>query len=192
MTRPDVPDPEFTDAFLRAARGAGLSGLVSYEDRAVRHVLRALRLPRLAAEIAREVESRTGTLACTFGVFAEFLPGFPVRFGVARIRNVKFLAIPDLFDRFGTTVLYRNLSALADAVGFKKPIGLIFRYTGDAELKGPKGGQFMILHTAGCLQGDFAATRILGSCRFGRRQVAWCLQTLDSFLYDFPWEPEGG
>ena len=185
----DPPVPSWDEAAVRAGRRQGaISAIAGYEDGAVRKVCAYLGHVPLAAAVARESEARTGRPGCTFPVFA-LLTQFPVTFGAAKIRNVAALALPDLFDRFTTTRLFKEVQTLAEAHGADAPLALVFPYTGTAGSPGPKGGKFMTLHTFPSTP-VMDRTRLTRAARLGAHKVTFTLETLEALMASFrDWEP---
>jgi hypothetical protein len=181
--------PSWGDDARAAYRESGLAGLQAYEDAACRRILTLLGLTRLARTIADDVGEITNTPACTFAAMDDYIH-FPIKFSVGKISGVKFLTLPDLFDRFTTTKLFKELMVMSEEHGPDVPICLIFKFTGDTDNPGPKGGKFFTLHT-------FESSPILNTSRFIRfgklhgQRVGFTLESLDSLMASFRgWKPD--
>jgi hypothetical protein len=178
---PDVPEPDVAGLFR-----ARVGGRRAYEDAAVRRVCTKIGLPRLAPRIAAESESRVGEAGCLFAIFEE-MTHFPIRFRVGRLRNIRFLALSDLFNKFARTPIGRALADLAaDVDPADGPIGLVFRWSGAPDEGGVqktiKGGTFMAAHTDGSAT-TAGSTRITTTTPLGTDPAAFVIvETLDSLL----------
>ncbi len=145
---PDVPDPEFDD-LPRKTRG--LDRHANYEDKAVRKLCTQLGHPGLVRAIINECRDRTGTPVATFAMLDE-ITRFPVRLRTGNLRRVRFITLPDLFDRVHRTPIGFALQDVCDEVDPDDgPIGLVFKWAGVKDADGKshaiKGGEFMVAHT---------------------------------------------
>jgi hypothetical protein len=189
---PDVPDPDFGG---EAARPSRASHRRSREDAAVRKICTLARLPRMPALLAAEAEARTGSPSCTFPLFDEFT-GFPVRFRVGRLRGVRFLAVPDLFNRFAKTAIGLALADVCDeADPAEGPVALVFRWPGrrdeSGRLQSIKGALYMTAHTASTSFAG-AGVKIVASMRLGGARHVVTVEPLDALMLNFSdWSPTG-
>jgi hypothetical protein len=182
----------FDDEAGAAGRArARRSAASCYEDAAVRKVLALLRQEGLAGMLARAEEEHSGQYTCTFARLHDALPDLPVRFGAGRLRYLKRIAVPDLFDRFTKTPIFLALEDLAceldPALG---ALAFVFRWASDArvssragrvERKGIRGGKFMVIHTAPTAPQP-GATRIVRACMLGGHACEVTIETLEALL----------
>lgn len=174
------------------AAGPGRDARDTYEDGAVRAACRLIGLPGLARAIAAEAAARTGDPSCRFALFDE-MTGFPVRLRVGRLRGVRFLALPDLFDRFPRTPIGAALAVLAAELDpAEGPIGLVFRWAGARDDAGRqrtiKGAKFMAAHTAPSVAGD--SVRVIAPMKLAGAACDVTVQTLPALLAAYAgWTP---
>jgi hypothetical protein len=158
-----------------------------YEDRAVRNLCTCLGRTDLIATVQRESRQRTGPGLLSFPLFEE-LTGFHVRLRTSKVRGVRWLSVPDLFNRFPSTQLGKALRAIHDELDAADgPIGLVFRWTGDKDSQGKthaiKDGRYMVLHTFEGSTHD--SVQVVVPVTFGKRQYVATLETMRSFAISF-------
>lgn len=186
-----VPEPDFEGVGRR--RNAGVEGMAAYEDAAVRKLCALLGRPALARLVADEARDRTERGAISLALFDE-MARFPVVLRTGKLRRVRFVTLPDLFNNFARSPIGVGLRNVHDEVGYRdRPIGLVFRWAGiktdDGKQNTIKGGKFMIAHTATT---DLRKGGIKLVARPAQRgwPDAVTVETLESFAASYEgWEP---
>ncbi len=122
------------------------TSMASYEDTVVRRLCKAIGRPRLPAELVASNEKGK----CTFSAF-DMATNFPMRFSCGKLRRIRFVTIPDLFNKFSKTPIGYSFSNLIQDFDIEdKPIGLVFRWVGtkteDGKQHTIKGGRYMVAH----------------------------------------------
>lgn len=186
MTDPD--DAYLDGVFGGGKRPAWSTGRAVYEDAAVRRLCARLALPRLPRLLAAETEKRTGTFVCSWAMFRE-LTRFPVQLTCGRLKRVRFITVPDLFNTFHRTPIGLALADVCHELDpADAPIGLVFKWGGlrgeDGRQYTIKGGKFMIAHTApaSLVPGGVMLSAAMKLCH-GIETVV--VQRFDDFLADY-------
>lgn len=178
---PDVPDMDLDpDRYSGDRSKAAKRG---YEDSAVRYVCNCLALPGLARTIAAVANERLGRPQCNFPLFDE-VAHFPTALRVGKLRRVRFVTLPDLFNAFPKTPIGYALADVADDVGIDRDIGLIFKWVGrddGTRNTAIKGGKFMIAHTAASGLG-VGRVKIMASMPLAGVAADVTVEPLDAFL----------
>lgn len=188
----DVPEPDIS-GFANSRNEQSRTWQPSYEASAVAKVCALLALPQLARDVRAEASARGVT--ASFALFDD-LSGFPVRLRVGKLRRVRFITMPDLFDRFAKTPIGWALSDIADELDpADGAIGLVFQWAGIRDDKGVvrsiKGNHFMVAHTFPSVSSD-GATRIVSSLKFRGLRHTVVVERLPQLVSNFSdWRPSG-
>ncbi len=184
-------EPDFDRVGFR--RGGKLEGLAAYEDSAVKYLCTRLGMVHVSNSVAAEARER-GAAGRNFPLF-DSLAYFPVRLRVGRLTKVRFVTLPDLFNRFARTPIGVALEQVCDDVDpAHGPMGLVFRWAGLVDDQGRqqtiKGGRFMVAHTAGST--TEGTVKLSASLKLRGRRCDVTVETFDSFLENYRgWSPYG-
>ncbi len=170
----------------------------SYEDSAVRFACKCLGRPdwpaRIIALAAERADTREFGGGCSFTVFDE-IACLPVCLRIGRLREMRFLAIPDLYNNFKRTPIAQALSLLADEYDpDERYLGLVFRWAGAPDESGRqatiKGGKFMVAHTAPIV-GVRAGSRIVAPLSLAGTTRMVTVEHLAGLLVDYAGDDPG-
>lgn len=174
-------------------RHSGADTVQRYEHAALRNLCKLLNHLEAARSVEAESRQRTAHGLGTFALFEE-LTGFPVALRVRRLLNVRWLSVPDLFNKFDRTPITKGFLELGDEIDLvEQAAGLVFRWPGDKDELGKrhavKGGKFMVAHNYTAREA-VSGTCVTGGVCIGRVSMTLHIETMTQFATRFDnWDP---
>lgn len=165
----------------------------SYEDGAVKAICTILDRYDLRTQVLSQVEGATGFKRCNLATFNS-LSDMPVEFFSSRIRGVKYLAIPDLFNRPDKLTIVKEYRIIDDewqaSAEYEATVAMLFPWQGRKDENGRqstiKGGRYMVLHDDEHKSCDPRVAIKIPYRDSSDRDAELTLETLASFLSLYP------
>lgn len=163
---------------------------VSFEDSAVRAVLRKVGFASSISHLKRECLDSTGSDYLAFPWFHDAHPRFPVLFGTAKIYGLSDRTASDLITRFTKTPIFKAFSDFVedDGISLKEDhVGVIFRW---------RSKPMMVIHSyprddevVDSTKNWTRISRVLGTAD---SKMVISIEPLDALLYNISenWKPE--